>query len=517
MVLARPLDLPLPLLMVALGGGMMFLPAVHAVLIDQHAVARPFFYGGLIVLMMAGMVALALSGRPMMHDSSDAWLRGYVLSYLILPPVLAWPFVEALADTSFANAWFEMLSSFTVTGATLYPDPGRLPASLHLWRGLVGWLGGFYVLVMAMAILAPRNLGGAEVLSGAVGRATGEGAALGRLLGPGPRVAREAALLFPIYGAVTLGLWLMLVTAGEAALPALLRAMATLSTSGIVVPQGIASAPAGLVVSGAPGGILAEVMVALALMLALTRRSLPAAGRPGLTGPRGLALDPELRLGLAVVLAAAALLWLRYLAVRIEIGAALDAGETLLAAWVALFASLSVLTTTGFVPHDWLVLVPTGQTGLSQVALLLMGLAILGGGVATTAGGVKLLRLAALVRHSAGETQRALHPHVVTGGRLRMGRASAWVAWVSFVLFALAILAGLLILTAEGMAFEAALTFSVAALTSTGPLADLLLPPGQAWSALSAAGKATLAGLMVVGRVEVLALLVVLNPETWRR
>lgn len=516
-MLARPLDLPLPLLMAALGGGLMFLPAVHAVLIDQHAVARPFFYGGLIVLMMAGMVALALSGRPLPHDTSDVWLRGYVLSYLLVPPVLAWPFVEALADTSLANGWFEMLSCFTVTGATLYPDPGRLPASLHLWRGLVGWLGGFYILVMAMAILAPRNLGGAEVLSGAVGRATGEGAALGRLLGPGPRVQREAALLFPVYGALTLVLWLLLVTAGEAALPALLRAMATLSTSGIVVPQGISSAPAGLVVSGAPGGILAEGMVALALVLALTRRSLPAAGRSGLSGPRVLAQDIELRLGLAVVLAAAALLWLRYLAVRLEMAQALDVVEGLRAAWAAVFAALSVLTTTGFVPHDWSILVPGGRSGLSEVAMLLMGLAILGGGVATTAGGVKLLRLAALLRHSGGETQRALHPHVVTGGRLRMGRASAWVAWVSFVLFALTILAGLLILTAEGMDFESALTFSVAALTGTGPLADLLLPPGQSWSILSAAGKATLAGMMVVGRVEVLALLVVLNPETWRR
>ena len=72
---------------------------------------------------------------------------------LLLPLTLALPFDQAVPDTSYLNAWFEMLSAFTTTGLTLYDAPERLVPSLHLWRGLVGWLGGFFILLLAAAIL----------------------------------------------------------------------------------------------------------------------------------------------------------------------------------------------------------------------------------------------------------------------------------------------------------------------------------------------------------------------------
>ena len=68
----------------------------------------------------------------------------------MLPVLLAIPFHQALRDTTFLNAWFEMVSSFTTTGASLY-DPERLPPSIHLWRAQVGWMGGLFILVAAVA------------------------------------------------------------------------------------------------------------------------------------------------------------------------------------------------------------------------------------------------------------------------------------------------------------------------------------------------------------------------------
>ena len=72
----------------------------------------------------------------------------------------------------FGDAWFEMLSDFTTTGASVF-DPTTLPPSVHLWRAFVGWMGGLFTLVTATAILAPMNLGGIEVISG---RSPGRGA-----------------------------------------------------------------------------------------------------------------------------------------------------------------------------------------------------------------------------------------------------------------------------------------------------------------------------------------------------
>ena len=81
--------------------------------------------------------------------------------------MFAIPFYEAVGNTTFLNAWFEMVSCLTTTGATVYDNAGRLTPSLHLWRGLVGWLGGLLVWITAVSIFAPMNLGGFEV------RATG--------------------------------------------------------------------------------------------------------------------------------------------------------------------------------------------------------------------------------------------------------------------------------------------------------------------------------------------------------
>ena len=84
-------------------------------------------------------------------------------AFAALPVMFAVPFYTALGTTTFLDAWFEMVSSFTTTGATTYDNAGRLSSTLHLWRALVGWLGGLLVWITALAILAPMNIGGFEV------------------------------------------------------------------------------------------------------------------------------------------------------------------------------------------------------------------------------------------------------------------------------------------------------------------------------------------------------------------
>ena len=138
-----------------------------------------------------------------------------------------------------------MVSSLTTTGATLF-DPARLPASVHLWRALVGWMGGFFMLVTAIAILAPLNLGGFEVLSPARRRPQGRDADRARS-SPQPTppsgCVRYTLGLLPIYAGLTLVLWIGLLIAGDAPLVALCHAMSTLATSGIS-PVGGLSGPA---------------------------------------------------------------------------------------------------------------------------------------------------------------------------------------------------------------------------------------------------------------------------------
>ncbi len=108
------------------------------------------------------LIGVAHAGRTPRHGALGPLLSLFC-AFVFLPAVFAIPFVEALPTTRYYNAYFEMLSALTTTGATLFDDPARLGPALHLWRAQVGWMGGLLMWVAAVAILAPLNLGGFEV------------------------------------------------------------------------------------------------------------------------------------------------------------------------------------------------------------------------------------------------------------------------------------------------------------------------------------------------------------------
>ena len=152
--------------------------------------------------------------------------------------------------------------------------------------------------------------------------------------------------------------------------------------------------------------------------------------------------------------------------------------------------------------------------------MMLLGLAIIGGGVATTAGGVKLLRVYALFRHGERELERIVHPSSIGGKGAearRLRRQGAYMAWVFFMLFAMSIGVTVLMLSMAGLAFEPALVLAISALTTTGPLAEVALADPIGYGGLSVAVKAILGLAMVVGRLETLALIALLAPGGWRR
>lgn len=504
-MLRRLADLPLTLLLLGLTALAMWLPASHAVIHSDHRTARAFFYSSLILLVLTGMVAIAMANRRP-RNPVRASLQALVMAYLVLPLAMALPVYEALGDTRFLNAWFEMVSSFSTTGATLY-DVGRLPDSVHLWRALVGWMGGFFILVAGIAILTPMNLGGVEVISGRVPGRSAEGLSqITHTATPSRRMGRQAVQVLPAYLGLTVILWALLVIAGERSLVAFCHAMSSVSTSGI--------SPVGDLPRG-QSGIVGEALVFFVLLAALTRRAWPGAALYDRGQP--LWRDPELRLGLTIVAVLPVLLFLRHWIVA-PAEAVAGAGNALHALWGGAFTTLSFLTTTGFTSGDWQA--ATGWSGLGTPGLVMAGLAVFGGGIATTAGGVKLLRVYALLRQGERELERLVHPNSIGGAGSTMRRLrgeGAYVAWIFFVLFACAIAVSTAVLTLVGVEFEPAMILTVAALTSTGPLADIAATTPISYAALGAEAKVVLAGVMVLGRVEMLAILVLLSPDGWRR
>ncbi|MDA9980091.1 TrkH family potassium uptake protein, partial [Yoonia sp.] len=226
--------LPFFVVLMGLGSCAMLVPAAHAAVTGDYNTMRVFFYGFILCGFLTSLIGLATAGHAPVSVARSQ-LVGLLAAFSVLPLMFAVPFYEALGNTTFLNAWFEMVSCFTTTGATVYDTAARLTSSQHLWRGLVGWMGGLLVWVTAVSIFAPMNLGGFEVrATGGAGKgARGSFTQIGRIADPSERLVRYTLSLTPIYIGLTAMLWVGLVIVGEVPYIALIHAMSTLSTSGI--------------------------------------------------------------------------------------------------------------------------------------------------------------------------------------------------------------------------------------------------------------------------------------------
>ncbi|WP_146585848.1 TrkH family potassium uptake protein [Puniceibacterium confluentis] len=500
----RMLALPFFLQLTGIACASMVLPAAYALAIGEYHDARSFFYPAIVGLVLCTMIAIAVSTRPH-HHSAFRQLLSLLAAFSVLPLILAVPFFEAVRNTSFLNAYFEMVSCLTTTGATLF-EAARLSGPEHLWRALVGWMGGLLMWISAAAILAPLTLGGFEVTaSGEPGQATPIGTKRDDVSEAARRLSRTTQALVPVYTGLTLAVWILLQVAGDKPLVAISHAMSVMSTSGI--------SPVGGMI-GTNSGLAGELILFCFMFFALSR--LTFSGDTGHANHHRLYYDPEFRMGLALVALIPTILFLRHFLASFEIGDEENLIAALSALWGAIFTTLSFLTTTGFVSVDWAT--AQGWSGLSTPGLILMALALIGGGVATTAGGVKLLRVFLLYLNGVRELEKLIHPHSIGRSGLlsaRVRREGAFIAWVFFMLFALVLAAATMGLTALGVEFESAMILAIATLSNAGPLIVIADEAPLNLVTLAPQAKLFLALAMMLGRLEMLALIVILTPELW--
>lgn len=496
----------------ALLGLMMLAPALHGALERDWASSRMFLYCAIGVT--AASAVLGIASRA--ERGAEVSPRGEVLTYAgvfaLAPIPAALPFALLLPGFDGMGAYFEAVSSLTTTGATMIVRPADAPEAIHLWRAILGWTGGLATLTAALAVLAPRGLldtPDGHAASG-LGRATAE-----RVLGldsGGARTARALKRLTPLYAALTFLLMVLLLATsnGGEGFHAFCHAMGIISTSGISpVDEGLAF----------HNSRIAEAVSLVFMLLGASRLPWRRPQR-GESAWGAVKLDPELRLlGLTVALATAWLFGRHWLGVlQLENGTEESFSSFLKALWGTVATVTSFATTTGYVSMDWQG--AQNWSGLSNPAMLLLGLAALGGGVASTAGGIKLFRAFALFQHAILDLSHRAHPSAVDSPRRpggRLGREAVTNALVFAMLFMAAMAAALLALTATGMSFERALVAAVATLSNAGPALPLLEGDPSAYAKLSESARGVLCAAMILGRIEILAVVALMNPAWWRR
>ena len=504
--------IPVVALLVTVMAIIMLVPSIQAATDADWKSARGFLYPALFGFFIAAALGVLL--RPMRgRETPEHELLLLLVVWLLLPLYAAIPVYLLTPSIGPVGAWFEMVAALTTTGGTVYVKAADVPASIQLWRGLAGWMGGLLTLLAAYVVLAPRRLGGYEILAAADGMADRRPVDL-RVAGAGfaSRTDRALRTILPIYLGLTFVLAICFSALGKPGMIAAVHAMSIVSTSGITpVDEGFASV----------GSFWAELIAVVCMVLAANRLLYSPASA---TGRRvGLRDDPEIRLMLALALGAAGVLFLRHWigVLTIDEGSESSVLEGFRALWGTIFTTISFATTTGFQSFAWES--ARDWSGLSNPSLVLLALCTIGGGAATTAGGIKLIRAHALLRHGIRELERIASPSSVAtsaSGSRGLRREGAIIAWSFMMLFFLALIVAILCLTATGMEFTEALVAATAAISNTGPaFAMVASEPDQpvGFAFLGAVQHIVLAVAMILGRIETLAVIALFNADFWQR
>ena len=387
---------------------------------------------------------------------------------------------------SFTDAWFESVSGFTTTGATVLDDVEALSNPIQLWRCFSHWLGGMGIVVLVVAVLPLVGHGGMHLY-----RAEFSGAKSAKLK---PRIAETAAALWKIYLALTLAEYAVLLCAGLSHFEAVTHAFSTMGTGGFSTRTAS--------IAGFESPLVEYVIIVFMLLAGVSfiqQYRLWVERKPG-----GVLRDFEVRLYLILVAAASGL-----------IGCYLysGGGYGLEPAFRgALFQVVSITTTTGFVTENFEIWHPLPQ-------LILLALMFVGGCTGSTAGGMKIARLALLGKVVDREFKRIVERHGVFA--VRVGGAvtpeSAVQSLLNLVYLAFVVnFFSCLALAALGVDVLTSITAVAASMFNIGP-AFGNVGPLENYAGLPALAKWVLSFDMIAGRLEFYTVLVILTPWFWRK
>ena len=423
------------------------------------------------------------------------------LSWIALSAIGALPFVLGGVLPSYTNAFFETMSGFTTTGATILggahtPGIEAIPRAFQFWRSLAHWMGGMGIIVLTLAVLPILGVGGMQLF-----RAEVPGPSADKLT---PRVRETAKRLWLLYVGIT-AIEVALLLPAMSLFDAVNHAFATMATGGFS-PEG---GSVGDYDSAYVDGVITVFMFLAGMNFALHYRMLR--GEP-LTAIE----DTEFRTYAAVVIGATALLVVATWEPTVAFIPGNDGASTYSSLATsfryAVFQAVAIITTTGFGTADYELWSSLG-TGV------LFLLFFCGGMAGSTGGGIKVVRHVLLGKTAYREIRQLVHPKAVLPIRLNEAVVDRTTIdnILSFVVLYLGLLfAGTLVVSALGLDLWSAFTAALSCVGNIGPAFGAVGPTDN-YAHIPMLGKWALAFLMVAGRLEIYTVLILFAPAFWRR
>ncbi|SKB69160.1 trk system potassium uptake protein TrkH [Maribacter arcticus] len=435
------------------------------------------------------------------HKKEVKQKEGYIIvtfGWIIMSISGMLPYLFSGAVPDVTNAFFETVSGYTTTGASIMDDIEAMPEGILFWRSLTHWIGGMGIIVLAIAILPLLGIGGMQLFS-----AEAPGPSADKLH---PRITDTAKRLWLIYFGYTIAETILLQIAGMSFFDAINHAMATLSTGGFSTKNAS--------IAYWNDQPLIQYIIIFFMFLAGSNFVLSYFAFKGKI--QKVFKDEEFRYyaGFVIVftIIVALVIYFKANITNVTPGYPMILGKGESSFRHALFQVVSVITTTGFVSADFTQWTPF-------LTVFFFGLFFLGGSAGSTAGGIKVMRHLLIIKNGVLEFKRTLHANAIIPVRYNNKTVKEKIVYNIigfFVLYMLLFIIGALVLGFLGLDFESAIGGAASSLGNVGPALGSLNPVSN-FNSLPVLAKWWCGFLMLAGRLELFTVLILLTPYFWKR
>lgn len=461
-----------------------FLLVCSFIAIIYHEPVKYILISGFIT-MVFGALFLLFSRKA---DVTITKREGYIIvtfGWILFSIFGALPFYLSGEIPSYTDAFFETMSGFTTTGASILNDIEALPNSLLFWRSLTQWLGGMGIIVLSLAILPILGIGGMQLF-------------IAEVPGPAPdkihpRVKETAKRLWAVYFILTGLEIILLVFGGMSLFDAVNHAFTTMATGGYSTKQ------ASVAFYSSP---YIQYVITLFMFMAGTNFVLSYHAMH--FSFRKVFKNEEFRFYLGFIAAFTIVIFL-LLAFTMDNGIE-EAFRK------AAFQVVSITTTTGYVTADYLKWTP-------PLIMLIFILMFVGGSAGSTGGGIKIVRILLFFKNSFMELKRLLHPNAIIPVRLNQKPvlSETMSNVLSFITFYIILLiTGVIVIAFMGYDLESSFGAVAATLGNIGPGIGAV-GPVENFAHFPDAGKWFLSLFMLIGRLELFTVIILFSPTFWKK